>query len=331
MRGDAGDLERAVQVGDQALESWAPNARQADLAELYHFAANHYYWSGDYDRAMEATTLAAVTAGVELHSREFRLRGAGMQAIVLAGMGRYEEAISAAEDAIELARTMGRRTNVVMNYSTLPLREIFAVDEALARSEEVADRLGPSSFNMPWMNARADVFTARVLRGDVAGAQSAWSSLWEDSVTSKAWERWLVSGRLAAARAELELAAGHLDDALLWARRALEMAVASSRKKYEAIARTTAGSALNAQGLHEEARAELSRAVAISDALGSPLIRWQSRAALAHAMAGTGVDPQPVLEDVASIIRAVAAGLTPRRAAEYLAARQVADTLEAVR
>ena len=42
-----------------------------------------------------------------------------------------------------------------MNYSTLPLREIFWLDEALERSALVADRLGPSDFNMPWMNARA--------------------------------------------------------------------------------------------------------------------------------------------------------------------------------
>ena len=44
-----------------------------------------------------------------------------MQAISLAGVGHYEEAISAAQDAIELATAMGRAMNVVMNYSTLPL------------------------------------------------------------------------------------------------------------------------------------------------------------------------------------------------------------------
>ncbi len=103
---------------------WVPNTRKADLAEQYHLASNHYYWSGDYERAMRAAQLAASTAGVELHSREFRLRGAGMQALMLAAVGRYEEALAAAEDAIELATVMGRPINVVTNYSTLPLREV---------------------------------------------------------------------------------------------------------------------------------------------------------------------------------------------------------------
>jgi tetratricopeptide (TPR) repeat protein len=290
--------------------------------------SNHYYWLGDYEGAMKAAQLSATTAGVDLRSREFRLRGAGMLAIGLAGVGRYEEAIAAAQDAIELATAMGRPMNVVLNYSTLPLREIFALDEALERSDAVADRLGPSDFNMPWMNARADAFTARVMRGDVSLAQSEWSSLWEDTLTSKAWERWLVSGRLAAVRADLEFSIGHMEDAVTWGSRAIDMAVASSRRKYEAIARTTVGRSLIASRLYEEAATELHRAVAVADVLGSPLLRWQSRAGLAQALGKTGGDPDAVYDEAARIIRAVAAGLTSNRAATYLSAPQVAEVLE---
>jgi tetratricopeptide (TPR) repeat protein len=331
MRGNAGDLEQAVQLGDQALEIWTPNARQPELAALCHLTANHHYWKSDYDRALEAANLAATAAGVELHSREFRLRGAGMRGMILAGLGRYEEAISAAEDAIGLAHAMGRPVNVVMNYSTLPLREIFALDEAMARSDEVADRLGPSDFNMPWINARADAFATRVMRGALIEAQDQWSSLWADAVDGKAWERWLVSGRLAAVRADLDLAMGQIDGALTWGRRAVDMAVAGSRKKYEAIARMTIGRALVASGLRQEAVVELRHAVALSDAVGSPLIRWQSRAALAQALAATGNDPDPTYDEAATIVRAVVAGLTPQRAAGYLAAPEVVEVLDAVR
>ena len=330
MRGDAGDLDTALRLTDQALQSWKPNTRQAELAELYHLCANHLYWAGDYERATQATTLAATTAGVELHSQEFRLRGAGMQAIILAGLGRYEEAISAAQDAIELALTMGRRVNVVTNYSTLPLREIFAVDEALTRSEEVTERLGPSDFNMPWMNARADVFAARVLRGDLSNARHEWGALWDDAIASKAWERWLVSGRLAAIRADLDLSMGRAEDALTWGGRAIEMAVASRRKKYEAIARTTVGRALTTQHLYEEALVELRRAVATSDDLGSPLVRWQSRAALAQALAGAGANADTVFAEAAEIIQAVTARLSPEHAAGYLAAQPVVEVLDSV-
>ena len=331
MRGKPGDLGEALRLCDQALEMWAPKTRQVELAELHHLSANHFYWAGDYGRALEATKLAATTAGVELHSQEFRLRGAGMQAVILAGIGRYEEAISAAQGAIELARMMGRPLNVVTNYSTLPLREVYAVDEALSRSEEVAARLGPSDFNMPWMNARADVIASRVIGGDLSKARKEWDAVWDDALASQAWERWLLSGRLAAARADLELAMGRVEDALVWGRRAIEIALASSRKKYEAIARTTVGRALTVERLHEDALVELSRAAATADALGSPLIRWQAKAALARALAANGSEPDVVYAEAAEIIRVVVAGLSPAHAAGYLAAPQVAEVLDDVR
>src|SRR4029453_2924002 len=101
----------------------------------------------------------------EPHSAEFVLRGAGMRGLILAGKGRYEESLAAADAAIATARRLGGQDGVVLNYSTTPLREIFSVEEALERSEIVVSRLGPSDFNMPWMNARADLIGAHLLAG----------------------------------------------------------------------------------------------------------------------------------------------------------------------
>ena len=328
MRGLPGDLSRAIELGEEAFQKWVPGTRKAQLAEVYHIVANHYYWVGAYDRALDASNLAGTTAGLDIHSREFRLRGAGQRAIILSSMGRYSEAIAAADAAIELALGMGRPVNVVTNYSTLALREIFALDEALQRSAEVADRLGPSDFNMPWINARADLFTTQVLRGDVSSAIAGWKSLWEDAESSIAWERWLVTGRIAPWRAELELAAGHHDDAMVWARRAVELAADGGRKKYEAIARTTLGRVLIADGLHDDAAEELRRALTLGDELASPLIRWRARAALADAV---DAEADTQRQDAAAIIREVAAGLDPARGAAYLAAQEVVQVLDAVR
>ena len=129
-------------------------------------------------------------------------------------MGRYEESIEAGTTAIETARKLDRRDSVMLNYSTLPLRETFALDEARERSETAIERFGgPSDFNMPWMNARADLIGAQLLLGDFHRS-SAREATWEDALASEAWERWLVSGRLAANRAELELGLGRFDDAV---------------------------------------------------------------------------------------------------------------------
>jgi hypothetical protein len=109
-----------------------------------------------------------------------------------------------------------------------------------------------------------------------------------------------------------------------WGGRALESARASRRPKYEALALTTLGKALTGQG--SDASAELRSAVEIADRLGSPLLRWQTRAALAGA---PGVDRDGLLQEAASIIRGVAGSLALERSEAYLAAPQVAEVLEA--
>jgi class 3 adenylate cyclase/tetratricopeptide (TPR) repeat protein len=331
MRGEEGDLDRALAFGDRALDVWVPGTRLSDLAEQYHMQANAYYWTGGYEHALELSRLAKETGGLEPHSAEFVLRGAGLRGLVLAEMGRYEEAIEAGEAAIATARRLGRPDSVVMNYSTMPLREIFAVDEALRRSETLVDRLGPSDFNMPWMNARADLIGAHLLGGALGLVEREWPSAWDDALAVSAWEHWLITGRLAAYRAEWELEAGQLDDALTWARRAIDTARGVHRRKYEAIALTVLGRVLTAQGQSDAAATELGTAVEIADALGSPLLRWQARAALAKALStgSKGADPEGSLREAVAIIRDVAASLTPERGSAYLAAPPVAEVLEA--
>ena len=325
MRGDEGDLEKALEIGDRALEVWLPGERQLELAEHYHLHADNYYWAGEFERTMELSMHAAEVGRADSYSAEFRLRGVGMQGLSLAGLGRYEESIVASNDAIELSRKLGRSDNVVMNYSTLALREIFAVDEALSRSETVIGRLGPSSFNMPWLNGRADRLGSLLLKGELGQVERDWPSAYEDAVASAAWEHWLIMGRLAAYRADLELQAGRPDEAVTWAERTIESARKGLRPKYEAIGLVTLGKALIRQG--SDASAELRSAVEIADRLGSPLLRWQTRAALASAV---GPEREALSREAVAIIREVASSLAPERSQIYLAAPQVVEVLESV-
>ena len=335
MRGEEGDLDRAIELQDRALGMWVPGTRQLELAEQYHMHADNFYWAGEYPRALELSRLAATTGGVDPLSAEYVLRGAGMEGLILAGMGRYEEALAVAEGAIATARKMGRGDNVVTNYSTMTLRDIFWLDEALERSSLVADRLGPSDFNMPWMNARADVISVELLLGEVVKVERSWSGAWDDALASHGWERWLITGRLASARADMELERGRLDDAVTWGRRALEMARSVGRRKYEIASLITLGSALAAQGLNEDADAELHTAVRLADGPGgSPLLRWRAKAALGTAAsqrAETAAEGEAELRAAASIIREIVAALAPERADRYVAAPQVARVLEAAR
>jgi len=328
MRGDRGDVARSLELGEQATALWPPGQRPAEFAHHLHILGNPLYWSGRYQEAYELAMQAKSMGGLAAGSAEFVLRGAGMTGLTLAGLGRYEEALTASESAIAAAKRLGRPASVVINYSTLTLREIFALEEARERSQMVSDRLGPSDFNMPWMNARADWIAAELLLGELGTVERLWPEAWEDAQNVQAWEHWLVSGRLAVARAQLDLGAGRLDDAVMWSRRALEMAESGGRPKYEAIALQTLGQTLIRQGLAEEAVGELERAVAIADGLGSPLGRWETRAALATAQRAAGKDPEAMLTGSIEIIQEVTASLSPERSDTYLSARPVRAVLE---
>ena len=330
-RGAPGDLERAKELGDKALQIWIPGTRANELAEAYHMHGNTYYWVGEYETAAVLSRQSRETAGMRPTSAEFRLRGGGLEGLALAGLGRYEEAIKVGEDGIAIALELGQMPIVVKNYSTLPLREIFAFDEARTRSQEVIDALGgPSDFNMPWMNAHADLLVTNVLSGELGSAEKQFPRVWEDAEQSRAWEHWLITGRLAAARAELELELGRLDDAVVWAERALELATSAGRKKYATIARTLLGRALTAQGTTEGARPHLRAAVETADALGSPLLRWQARAALASTLEGASSadDPERLLSETVEIIRGLVLALTPEHAVSYCAAPAVSRVLD---
>jgi hypothetical protein len=85
--------------------------------------------------------------------------------------------------------------------------------------------------------------------------------------------------------------------------------------------------------MFSEAASQLHEAVSLADALGSPLYRWQARAALAEAVRGVP-DERASADDhheqAVRIIHEVVGSLAPERAAGYLAARDVAEVLEAV-
>jgi class 3 adenylate cyclase/tetratricopeptide (TPR) repeat protein len=332
MRGEDGDLDRAFELGERALHQWSPGSSQLALAEHYHMHADTCYWTGRYPRALEMSGAAAVEGGLEPHSAESLLRGSGLTGLILAGMGRYEEAIEACDGAIAIARRLGRPANVVTNYSTAPLRDIFWLDEARTRSERVADGLGPSEFNMPWMNARTDLISADLLLHRLGEVENAWASAWDDANGSPAWERWLLGGRLAAIRAEAELLAGRFDDAATWAERSVVLARSVKRRKYEVVGLTLLGRALTADRRAEAALPHLREAVTLADALGSPLFRWQARAALGDAeskSSESGEGAETHVREAASIIEEVARSLQPERAARYLDAPQVREVLDA--
>ncbi len=221
---------------------------------------------------------------------EFFLRGGGGQGVRIARVGRCKRTIAAGGGGEGAARRMGRSANVVTNYSTLPLREIFAGEEARLRTRRSPTNWVPRCSTCPG-STPGPISWAQVLTDDLAAVERSWSSLWDDAIASDGWERWLISGRLAAigptwtsprAGSTTRSRGAHARSS--WRSRGAGGSTWRTRRRRWA----------GCSRLKERRRGdgELLSAVALADGLGSPLLRWQARAVLAVAErrgdAGTG-------------------------------------------
>jgi tetratricopeptide (TPR) repeat protein len=327
MRGEEGSLERALELGHRALELW-PDTRPTDLAEHANLLGDVHYWLGQYEQAAKMCRMARGMSE-DPRGAEHLLRGAGFEAMSLAAMGRYEEAFALFDETVARGKEMGRPVRVILNYSTMALRDLFDLEEARRRTEESLEQSGWTGFSMPRVNALADAVQTDILLGDFGRALDAWPGAFEEAMNAKAWSRWLVSGRLLAARAELALLAEGPDAAAEWATKTIEAARPVKRLKYEAVGRMVLGRALLQNARKDDALEQLRLAVEVTDRLGGPQGRWQSRAALSEALHATGDDQgaQEAFNDASAIVREVAANLSPERAQRFLAAEPVTQLL----
>ena len=321
MRGNDGDLPVAIELGERALREWVDGTLTEDRAEHEHLLADQYLWTGDYPHAYDLA-VAARDRAVDPASAEARLRGGGMHAMLLASMGRYEEAFARADEMIALGRDMGRGVRVLLNYSTLAYRELYDLDEARRRSENALDGMPRTSFHMPWMNAEVDLVHVDLLAGEYGDALNRWQALWEPVLATTAWERWLLGGKLAAFRGQIALHTEEVESALDWGARAVEMARSSRRAKYLIVARGTLGAALLRAGLTTDAVRELTATAEAADELGNPSGRWTAHAQLASSLYRSGDDlgAEQHHQIAHETAHRVAAALSAERRRKFLAA-----------
>jgi tetratricopeptide (TPR) repeat protein len=316
MRGAEGDLDRALELGDRALELWVPGTRELELAHILHLHANTTAWRGDYERSAELSRRTSEEAR-DVHSAEALLRGGGLEALALAGLGRHEEAIAIWDELFVLARELGQNHRGLLNYSSLAYREVYDLEEAGRRSNEALELSAGMQFGMPKQFAGSDMIQTHLLAGDVGAAQAEWPARWIDAEQATGWTTWLIAGRLLAARAEIALEAETPEAAAEWAQRAVEVARRTRRRKYEARSLTTLGQALVRAGSRDEGLEALRSAVAIADRLVSPPARWHARAALGRAAYELGEDDEAAsaYSEAAELVEAFSATLAPERAA----------------
>jgi tetratricopeptide (TPR) repeat protein len=328
-----GRLDESILAGEEAFRRWVPGARRRDLAVANEFLADSYYWRGDYERAEELAR-QAYEIGTTGHSIEGLLRGGGWQGVSLAALGRTEQALELLDRLIDTAERIGRPRfgAAELNYSALPLRDLFLIAESRARNEqalEIVRREG--EWGMPGMEGEIDLLLADLMEGKVGRADREWPRLWEEAINGASWRPWLGGTRLAYVRAELARHAEGPEATIGFATDAFERARACGRRKYVALAQATRGSALIEVGRAEDGIGQLRAAVEGADALKTPTLRWQHRAAFARALYMTGDDDgaETAYREAAEVISSYASGLTEAHAAHFLDAEPVRDVLKA--
>ena len=328
MRGGEGDVSRALELGDRALEVWVPGTRALSLRHHLHLHADLTYWVGQYERSVELSTQTRALA-LHVQSAESLIRGGGFEALALSGLGRHEEAIVIWDELFDIARELGQNLRGLLNYSSLAYREVYDLKEARSRSEQALELSEGESFGMPLQFAGSDLLFTDLLAGDIGSAQAAWPSRWEGAEEATAWTTWLIVGRLLCARAEIALHAETPEAAAEWADQAISITRRTRRRKYEARSLTLLGQALAQLGRRDEALETLRSAVEISDDLVGPPARWHARAALGEASYALGDDETAAAAygEAASLVESFAGTLAPERKARLVAAPPVAEIL----
>ena len=326
MRGADGDVDRAVQLGDRALELWVPGSRPYELANHLHLHADTKYWVGEYSSSVELSRRSRQLAS-EVHSPEGLLRGGGFEALALAGLGRHEEAIAIWEEMLKVARDLDHNASGVLNYSALAYRELYDLDEARRRSEQALELTASMRFGMPKQFAGSDLIQTYLLAGDVGAAETEWPQRWLDAEQATGWTTWLIAGRLAAARAEIALETGATDEAVEWAQRAVGIARRTRRRKYEALSLRTLGQALARLGQGDDGLEALRRAVQIADELVGQPGRWDARAALGRVAYALGRDEEAASAygEAATLLEEFNGTLAPERVATLARSPVVAE------
>jgi class 3 adenylate cyclase/tetratricopeptide (TPR) repeat protein len=330
-RAEAGDIGRALELGDQAIAEWVPGTHRFDHSDHLHLHADLVYWAGDYERCAELSREAR-TVAADVHSPEALLRGGGTEALALVGLGRHEDAIRIWDDLFATARELGRSSRVLLNYSSIAFREVLDLQEARRRSEEALELSAGEWFLMPLRFAHSDLLFTDLLGGDIGKAQADWPSRWEDAEGATSWTRWLIYTRLAVARAEIALHAEEPESAIEWAQKSLELSRATLRRKYEARALSLLGEALARAGRRDEAIQSLEAGVGLADKLVNPPGRWDAYAALGRAAYALGDDDRAARasSEAAALVKSFAAALSPERSTRLLKAPSIVEILSAV-
>jgi tetratricopeptide (TPR) repeat protein len=329
----AGNMNTSLELGELALAQWIPGTRRAERALCLDQMATGWYWTGEYERALEYGE-QAISFAEEIKSSDSLLRTGPVHALTMTGMGRHEEALPRFEELIARGREldlMHRMTARALNMSSALYRDLFQLDEAIRRNQEAAELGAAAGFANAVLQSGIDQLFTDLARGEVGRAEARWPELWERTQDTKGTHQWLMAGRLAEGKAEIALAKGDHAEAARLAQEAIDRSREVQRAKYELAARLVLGRALMALGQPERGIDQLHTALDGIRRLGHPPTLWRAWWTLGTALAQAGRDDEAAAAAAAAAntLRTFAATLAPERSGPLLAAEPSREILSA--
>src|SRR5437763_4777641 len=134
-----------------------------------------HYWAGSY-REAEGYGQQGRQLAEAIRSGEGTMRSGSDLGMVLAGLGRHEEALDLMDEAIARGRELelpARWVSRGINMSAGALRELFEVREARRRNEEAREMGAASGVVMAEVQAGIDLAFLDLLAGEPGRAEAA--------------------------------------------------------------------------------------------------------------------------------------------------------------
>jgi tetratricopeptide (TPR) repeat protein len=291
----------------------------------------YHYWVGDHVSA-ERRARQGYDLSADIRNIECMLLAGSHLGLALFGLGRPQEALDLYERVVAQGReleALPRFTARCVSMWAGGLRETMSVDEARLRNHEAIELAIRAGFPPPKVEALIDLLFLDLLEGEVGRAERAWPQLQEAAEAMRSWHQWLMIGRLAHARAEIELGRGRLEPAAEEALQSIEHARRVGRRKYEVASRCTLASALLGLGKAQQAVTELRSSVRGAERLQHPPSMWKAWVWLGQALLAIGDErgAESAFQRARQTVEAFAENLSGERRSRFLAARAISDIL----
>jgi class 3 adenylate cyclase/DNA-binding SARP family transcriptional activator len=277
--GSEGEVGSAVDQYQQVLAR-ATALSVSPAPSVLPLYATTLCWAAQFDRATECAR-EAVQIARAANDTDATILGLQVQGLALAGTGRYDEAWRVFDEASRFGREFGIGPFLARSIAMSAgfHLDVFDFDGHMALAEEARDMARSVGFPPPLVSASIDLLLNLARRGEVARAEQLAGEVAGAVQKAVAWHGWLWRLRFNQAQAEIALARGAAEQAIVLASEAFERS-RRTRAKYQVLALVTRAQALGKLGRTREAAGDLRSAIRLARPQADPALFLRSAAAL---------------------------------------------------